>query len=381
MDLRNSLLSAALIVVLAPVAAMGGRPHDFKGLGFPSGYSVGYAAGVSGDGFTVVGTLYSDDTRTAEPWRWTAADGWQPLRDPTGTIPRGWASATSCDGSVIAGSVRTPQGTQAYCWTAGAGMELLAFPDGSLDSSRAAAVSADGSVVVGTRGIDTANYHEAFLWSRTGGMETLGDLAGGYHWTQPCNITADGSTVVGFSMTDSGAEAFRWTEAGGLEGLGSLPGPGLQSLAGGVSRNGNVVLGCSDSADGWQVFRWTADDGLRALGAVGPTTIWAEVADMSVQRPVAVGYGESDNGDEAFIWNPAHGVCNLQEYLVEEMGLDLAGWQLLQARGISDDGHTVVGWGHSPNANFEVWMAHIPEPATLAMLALGGVGLLVRRRR
>jgi hypothetical protein len=148
-----------------------------------------------------------------------------------------------------------------------------------------------------------------------------------------------------------------------------------------VSRNGAVVMGCSDSPEGWQVFRWTADGGVRALGAVRPTTIWAEVADMSIQRPVAVGYGESDFGDEAFIWDPLHGVRNLQEYLVEELGLDLAGWQLLQARRISDDGHTIVGMGINPDGAYEPWVAHVPEPATLGLLALGGLAALLKRQR
>ena len=50
------------------------------------------------------------------------------------------------------------------------------------------------------------------------------------------------------------------------------------------------------------------------------------------------------------------------------------------ARGISDDGLTIVGFGNNPSSQTEGWIAVIPEPATLTLLALGSLTLLRRRR-
>ena len=50
------------------------------------------------------------------------------------------------------------------------------------------------------------------------------------------------------------------------------------------------------------------------------------------------------------------------------------------ATAISADGRTLVGWGWNPAIEQEAWIAVIPEPATLALVALGGLVLLHRRR-
>jgi hypothetical protein len=73
---------------------------------------------------------------------------------------------------------------------------------------------------------------------------------------------------------------------------------------------------------------------------------------------------------------------NLQAFTVAELdgGVDLTVWTLTEARGISDDGLTIVGYGNNPSGNTEVWMAAIPEPSALLLLGLGCVAVLRRRR-
>ena len=67
---------------------------------------------------------------------------------------------------------------------------------------------------------------------------------------------------------------------------------------------------------------------------------------------------------------------SLEDILVNDCGLDLTGWQLYLATGVSDDGLTIVGYGHNPSGHGEAWIATIPEPATLSILALSGVAVL-----
>ena len=201
-------------------------------------------------------------------------------------------------------------------WLPGVGGESWAF-----------ATSADGAVVAGMSGL------EAFRWTADGGMVGLGDLVGGSYNSRADATSADGSVVVGGGSSASGAEAFRWTEATGMVGLGDLPGGYFYSQARAVSADGSVVVGNSASGSGTQAFLWTVDDGM----------------------------------------------CSMHDLLTTHLGLDLAGWSLNSALGISDDGTVVVGEGRNPDGMSEAWIAHIPEPTTLSLLLIGG--LMLRRKQ
>jgi probable HAF family extracellular repeat protein len=166
-------------------------------------------------------------------------------------------------------------------------------------------------------------------------MVGLGDLPGGSFNSRAYGVSADGSVIVGYGNSASGSEAFRWTSGGGMVGLGDLPGGSFGSRANGVSADGSVVVGYDYSASG---------------------------------------YGE------AFIWDTANGMRNLKDVLVNDFSLNLTGWTLTRATGISANGLTIVGYGANPSGNTEAWGATIPEPATLLLFGLGGLALLRRKR-
>jgi hypothetical protein len=78
---------------------------------------------------------------------------------------------------------------------------------------------------------------------------------------------------------------------------------------------------------------------------------------------VIVGDPEIGQGDCAFIWDAPHGMRSLHEVLTNNYGLDLTGWQLSAAGGISSDGATIVGYGINPAGMTEAWIANLKPPS------------------
>lgn len=52
----------------------------------------------------------------------------------------------------------------------------------------------------------------------------------------------------------------------------------------------------------------------------------------------------------------------LQTVLEEDFGLDLSGWTLTHANGVSNDGTVIVGSGTNPDGDPEAWRAFLGEP-------------------
>lgn len=165
-------------------------------------------------------------------------------------------------------------------------------------------------------------------------MVGLGDLSGGTFHSEATGVSADGSVIVGTGMSSSGLEVFRWTEAGGMVGLGDLPGGTFYSIATGVSADGSVITG----------------------------------------------YSNSSSGTEAFLWDSENGMQSLRDILSAN-GIDMTDWSLNEAAAISADGLTITGFGINPDGNREAWVATVPEPATMSLLALGFVAMLRRRKK
>jgi MYXO-CTERM domain-containing protein len=97
-----------------------------------------------------------------------------------------------------------------------------------------------------------------------------------------------------------------------------------------------------------------------------PSTNSAALA-VSPDGSIIVGRADGpDLSDRAFVWTAADGMRDLKTVLTEDYGLDLTGWVLSEATGISDvaDGeYTIVGTGTNPLGQEEGFVAFLSVPA------------------
>ncbi|MBT3201689.1 MAG: HAF repeat/PEP-CTERM domain-containing protein [Phycisphaerales bacterium] len=364
-----SILAVFTICLGAVSFAQAGVTPSFRGIGFmKDGGPTSHANGISGDGSTVIGSAWGPSG--TEACTWTTADGFVGLGDLPGAGFSSTAYGASYDGSVVVGKSNYVSGwEEAFRWTAATGIASLGVLPGGYPSSVATDVSADGSVVTGFSNSDIYTYgaNEAFRWT-AGGMVGLGALGGD---TSPMSeghgISGDGSIVVGYS-TSPFIEAFGWTAAEGMVGLGGLPSiTSTTSQSEAISADGSTIVGQSTHFDGPEAFIWRRrDDGggnMVGLGDLFGGSFHSHAFDVSGNGAVVVGDSWSASAfREPFVWDPIHGMRSLKGILVNDYGLDLTGWDLRTAFGVSDDGQTIVGTGVNPSGRPEGWIVTIAAP-------------------
>jgi probable HAF family extracellular repeat protein len=368
------MMLVGLAILTVFVGQAFGASGSFRGLG-DSGAALFFqdAQSVSANGSAVAGNGWNPATGS-QPVRWTWAGGIQGL----GLLPGGdsscWAKAISADGNWVAGAGTLPGGYNAWRWSQGTGMVPLGDLSGGAVYSEAFDIANGGSTVVGWGQTDLGM--QAFRWTPSGGMQPLPALPSGGNPSEARALTPDGSVIVG------GTPA--WRRQGGVtEEVKDSGGLSILGAATAVSPDGSILAGSVYTGEATYAFLWTPTGKLETLGDLPGGLVYSEALAVSGDGSVVVGYGtNSANELEAFIWDRPHGLRSLKDALVSEFGLtNLAGWTLAKAQDITPDGLTVVGYGIDPSGQQEAWMARLPEPATLALVAVGGVALLRRRMR
>lgn len=286
--------------------------------------------------------------------RWTEDDGWHPLpfADERTSI-----TGLSSDGSVVVGCRQF----STFHWKAGAEVTWFDLDAELSDPSLLvswcpAGVSADGSAMVGLN----------WRWTEQEGVVPL--VLSDEGIALPADVSGDASVVVGSVLSggssDGPSEAFRWTADGGLLGLGFLD-QHDRSGAFRISTDGSVVVGTSWNSGQpmrREAFRWTNETGLVRLGLLEG---WdgSGASASSADGSVVVGalFIEGGANGEPFIWDRTNGMQVLAD-LLRGVGVDLSGWDLWRADGISDDAHVIAGTGWNPDGTVTSWIATLDCP-------------------
>ncbi len=374
------LFSLALVLFL-PSSAV---PASFKGLGdLPGGDFYSQAMDISADGTVVVGqSCSSDQAPTREAFRWSQSTGMVGLGwIPSSNLYGSYAAGVSSDGAIVVGTSWGGMDWHSFRWSATDGIvDLGRLPNVSFSSvgSSASAVSADGSVIVGSEhlGGSGAN-HIPFRWTESEGK--VGVPWFGNELGRANDVSAAGRVMVGGAgIINVGIIlAVRWVEDTGTIALHD-PQDYVRSEALSVSGDGSVIVGYCDhfvAPDisypySREAFRWSESGGMVDLGFL--PSIDANPSStangVSHDGSVIVGTSRTDFGDEAFIWDEENGMRSLRDVLVLELAMDLTGWNLTSAAGISADGCTIAGNGVNPDGKTEAWLANLtPEINSFAL--------------
>ncbi len=381
----NLLASGSGPAVFAFVLAVGSaHAQSLEGTGFPSPYDRTQASAVSGDGTVVVGQAFTSNLfGPMAAFRWSATGGMADL-GTLGGYNQPFAAGVNYDGTVVVGTLGGLfVNSQAFRWLDGPGMTGLGYLPGDSWSS-ATGVSADGKVIVGNSGTSSSDG-QAFRWvddgSSTGHMEGLG-LAGGTR-TQANAVSADGKVVVGnlYYSTEE-YQTFRWSESEGMHSLFPVGFPfGMRASATAVNADGSVVVGSIYQDSTASAYRWVYGELYTVLGQLG-TGDFSEALAVSADGSVVVGRAGDGTSFEAFYWaeGEPEGMVSVAS-LLQEAGVEMTGWVLETATGISADGTVIVGSGSSPDSSLEAWIARLgPTPgvttreaALNSLLTLGQV--------
>lgn len=241
-------------------------------------------------------------------------------------------------------------------WRPGSGyLELPTF--GTNQPMTVAGIDGSGNRVVGSvlTGSQTALFENetfAFLWDATTGLSRLPDLAASLtdptrvRITQTTGISRDGSTIIGFSRAaDSLLHPVIWrgnviTDLGFIAGRTPTP----------------------DRTD--QLNRYTP-----LAASAGGVVIVGKVGDIGAGNGVPA-------TDRAWRWSTATGMQDLQQVALNA-GLNLNGFDLYEANGVSDDGQFISGNSYNATQNqylgFVLQLAQVTQSRLIVTIRLPGV--------
>jgi len=195
------------------------------------------------------------------------------------------------------------------------------------------------------------------------------------HGSVAMAIGNDGA-LIGWHKDGGSIRGFAYREDAGITPLASAG--GSQSIPFAINDSG-YIAGWSRIASGaLHPVLWLPDGRVHDLGTFGgeSNSFWAVNGwDVNNLGQVVGGAPTGDGGAHAFIFDLIHGLRDLNDLI----GPD-AGWTLVRATSINNRGQIVAsGYRDSRWQTFRLTPTAIPEPGTLALVAVGLVPLVRRR--
>ncbi len=343
--MERSILVFTLILAGLSVTALG-YPYEGFVLDPDNGFTlIGDLGGACclpraiNDAGQVVGYAETSEPDQFHAFLWTQQTGIQDLTpDHEGTTS---AWDINSLGHVVGAFEAADGNNHAFFWTPESGLLDIVPLEGW--TSRASGINSQDQVVGQLR--DPSGVSHAFLWTADSGIHDLGALSGDSSNAHAINDLGD---VVGFST-----HPFLWDSVTGLQDLGTLG--GHLGIAYDINNSGQVVgkAFLEDPPDEIHAFLWTAEDEMQDLGTLGGVS--------------SVAKGINDLGEAVGVFQTAAGVTRAFRWDIDagmrEILPSVEGY--IAAIDINDGG-IIVG--------------EIPEPATLSLLALGGLVAVKRRR-
>ena len=264
-------------------------------LGVLPGDTDAAAAGVSGDGSTVIGDSFGPAGNSLV--RWTAQGGIESLGPLSGYLSLG---GISFDGAVIVGGGQLAPGTpyRAFVWRETTGLTVV--PGLGQSDAAALGVSRDGAVVMGFTD-NPAFPSSLFYFGATGTVPV--DVGPGTVTPGSVLLSGDGSTVTGDIRLPNGeATVFVWTQSGGGVLLDSADGPYVSA----ISHDGAAITGglhAFQTGIPGRAYRWTRSGGIVPLSDFSAPTDESWGRAMTPDGSVVVGTGRRSVGaTEGVLW-------------------------------------------------------------------------------
>ena len=284
-----------------------------------------------------------------------------------GTLGGNYSRGTDINdaGDVVGLSLVSPtnDSTRAFLWHNGSMSNLGTLPSPTGLDYRAYGINNAGQVVGHAYTLGVYDY--AFIWE-DGQMRRFGALGIGYSIAY--DINNSGAVVGEANLSDYSPYSRAFIcDNGVVTSLGALG--GFYSAANAVNDCAQVVGWACDPNNDVRAFIWS--EGVMAdLGTLGGTSTANDINNLGQVVGQAIIPGGAHH---AFLWQDGR-MTDLNDLLPAE-----SGWVLTVAQGINDRGW-IVGSGSYLGGVEEHGFLMIPEPATLALLALGGAAMLRRRK-
>jgi probable HAF family extracellular repeat protein len=276
----------------------------------------------------------------------------------------------------VAGYAETPDGpNRAFIYDHGA-TTVLGTLGGYYSTARGIN---DLGQVVGYSALKVGSGYDAFL--ETGGaMKDLGNTGGTFSIAVGINFAGE---VVGYADSPGGSiKHVILYKGGSLADLGTLSGRSTSAQA---INDSEQIVGYAETASSSLVAFLYQNGSFQSLGTQGRISTLALAINNLGQ---IVGNAIDAAGSHAVLFSGGKAI-DLDSLLPIN-----SGWTLNDARGINDQGQ-IVGYGTNPQGQQHAYLLSpftsppadpppgsgaVPEPSGLVLMALAGVGLLLRHR-